>query len=127
VVSRLADVARDESISIDARLIQRIAQRSTSRRLYDLYELRHFAATWMLESPEDGGLGLSPADVAVQLGHRDGGRLVMTLYGHPSEDFARKRIQRAFSRSAASGTFGSTAAPGPLADRKWSEIGFDEE
>jgi hypothetical protein len=40
---------------------------------------------------------LSPADVAVQLGHTDGGRLVMTLYGHPNEDRARDRLDIAFA------------------------------
>ncbi len=42
------------------------------------YELRHFAATWLLEQ------GASEADVAVQLGHTDGGALVRSTYGHPS-------------------------------------------
>lgn len=50
------------------------------------HELRHYAATRLLE------LGLSPADVAVQLGHTDGGALVMSTYGHPSERAARARI-----------------------------------
>jgi integrase len=50
------------------------------------YELRHFCATHLLE------LGLSPADVAVQLGHIDGGALVMACYGHPSERASRARI-----------------------------------
>jgi hypothetical protein len=35
----------------------------------DFYELRHFCATHLLE------LGVSHADVAVQLGHTDGGAL----------------------------------------------------
>jgi integrase len=56
------------------------------------YELRHWAATHLLE------LGLSPADVAVQLGHTDGGLLVQTVYGHPSEDNARDRIKNATSK-----------------------------
>ena len=43
----------------------------------DFYELRHFCATHLLE------LGVSHADVAVQLGHTDGGALVMSTYGHP--------------------------------------------
>ena len=43
------------------------------------YELRHFCATHLLE------LGVSHADVAVQLGHTDGGALVMSTYGHPSD------------------------------------------
>lgn len=59
----------------------------------DFYELRHFCATHLLE------LGLSPADVAVQLGHTDGGRLVMELYGHPSETRARERLKRAFQNN----------------------------
>jgi hypothetical protein len=33
----------------------------------------------------------------VQLGHTDGGRLVMTLYGHPNEDRARDRLDIAFA------------------------------
>lgn len=53
------------------------------------YELRHFCATRLLD------LGLTPADVAVQLGHTDGGALVMSTYGHPSERAARARITAA--------------------------------
>jgi hypothetical protein len=41
-------------------------------------------------------LGLSHFDVSVQLGHTDGGALVMERYGHPSEDAARQRLQGAF-------------------------------
>jgi integrase len=61
--------------------------RSRARRpRMAFYELRHFCATYLLE------LGLTPADVAVQLGHTDGGALVMSTYGHPSERAARARI-----------------------------------
>jgi integrase len=56
----------------------------------DYYELRHFCATHLLE------MGVSHADVAVQLGHTDGGALVMSTYGHPSEDAARERLKRAY-------------------------------
>jgi integrase len=59
----------------------------------DFYELRHFCATHLLE------LGVSHADVAVQLGHTDGGALVMSTYGHPSEDAARERLKRAYAAS----------------------------
>ena len=52
------------------------------------HEFRHFAATWLLE------LGLTPAEVAVQLGHRDGGQLIMEVYGHTSERRARDRIRQ---------------------------------
>lgn len=59
----------------------------------DYYELRHFCATHLLE------LGVSHADVAVQLGHTDGGALVMSTYGHPSEDLARERLKRAYTQA----------------------------
>jgi integrase len=55
------------------------------------YELRHFCAIHLLE------LGLSHADVAIQLGHTDGGALVMSTYGHPSEQVARERLKRAYA------------------------------
>jgi hypothetical protein len=63
----------------------------------DFYELRHCAATMLLER------GMTPWDVAVQLGHQDGGRLVTSLYGHPSEAAARR---------AAVGGLGSVACRG---------------
>lgn len=56
----------------------------------ELYDLRHFCGSWLLNDLE-----LPPQDVAHQLGHTDGGALVMRLYGHPSERLARERIKRA--------------------------------
>ena len=56
----------------------------------DLYELRHFCGSWLLNDLE-----LPAQDVAHQLGHADGGALVMRLYGHPSQRLARERIKRA--------------------------------
>lgn len=53
------------------------------------YTLRHFGATYLLS------LGLTPWDVAIQMGHEDGGQLVMQRYGHPSREAARERIRRA--------------------------------
>jgi integrase len=67
------------------------AWRSKGGRDLDMYELRHACATLMLER------GLTPADVAVQLGHTDGGRLVQILYGHPDEGNARDRLKMAFA------------------------------
>ncbi len=61
-----------------------------------LYELRHFGASYLLNDLE-----LAPQDVAAQLGHTDGGVLVMRLYGHPSESLARDRIHKAFGRNVA--------------------------
>jgi integrase len=60
----------------------------------DFYE-RHYCATELLR------LGVSHADVAVQLGHTDGGSLVMSTYGHPSEDDARARLRAAFETPTA--------------------------
>lgn len=57
----------------------------------DLYELRHFCATRLLE------LGLSAGDVATQLGHQDGGKLVLKTYGHPRTDPALNRIRAAIT------------------------------
>jgi integrase len=67
------------------------AWRAQGGRDLDLHELRHACATLLLER------GLTPADAAVQLGHTDGGRLVMDLYGHPDEDRARDRLRMALS------------------------------
>lgn len=58
------------------------------------YDLRHFCATQFLE------MGIEAPDVAVQLGHTDGGELVRTVYGHPSEDAARDRIRSTFNTFA---------------------------
>jgi integrase len=44
-------------------------------------------------------LGLSDHVIATQLGHRDGGKLVRTLYGHADTALARERVREAF-RSA---------------------------
>jgi len=83
------------------------------------YELRHYCATRLLE------LGLSPADVAVQLGHTDGGALVMSTYGHPSENAARARILAA-TEAAENGSLttlrgaegaGCVSVPQPLHSR----------
>ena len=65
------------------------------RPTMDFYELRHFCATHLLE------LGVAHADVAVQLGHTDGGALVMSTYGHPTEKGARERLKRAYGLNVA--------------------------
>jgi integrase len=59
------------------------------------HDLRHFCATQLLE------LGLDHFAVLIQLGHTDGGALVMERYGHPSQDAARERLLRAFEWSHA--------------------------
>lgn len=72
-------------------------RKAAGRPTMAFYELRHYCATRLLE------LGLTPADVAVQLGHTDGGALVMSTYGHPSENDARARILAA-TQAAENGT-----------------------
>jgi integrase len=57
----------------------------------DLYELRHAGATLLIRR------GLPAHVVAHQLGHSDGGRLVMQLYGHPEETLSRDLIRMAFA------------------------------
>jgi integrase len=50
------------------------------------HSLRHFCATQLLDQ------GYSHFDVSVQLGHTDGGALVMARYGHPSVEAAKRRL-----------------------------------
>ena len=75
------------------------------------HDLRHFCATQLLE------MHISHFDVSIQLGHTDGGALVMERYGHPSEDAARNRLLGAFSfdgaeTGSATGSSGSREAHG---------------
>lgn len=44
-------------------------------------------------------LGLDPAVIAEQLGHKDGGRLVEELYGHPDSRVRRRALRDAFDLS----------------------------
>ena len=43
-------------------------------------------------------LGLPPHIIAEQLGHRDGGKLIVDTYGHPDAAVARRRIRDAYAR-----------------------------
>jgi integrase len=78
------------------RTVRAASQLQIEREAADLpnvrwHDLRHFCATQLLE------LGLDHFAVSVQLGHEDGGALVMARYGHPSKDAARQRLLRAFA------------------------------
>jgi integrase len=57
----------------------------------DFYELRHFGASYMLNELE-----MEPWVIAQQLRHADGGRLVVTLYGHPDRKKALEIIRRTY-------------------------------
>jgi integrase len=52
---------------------------------------RHYFAWYGLNV-----LSLPPHVLAEQLGHKDGGRLITSTYGHPDADVARERIREAF-------------------------------
>ena len=58
-----------------------------------VHALRHFYASWCINSPEHGGQGLPPKAVQERLGHSS---IVMTMdiYGHlfPASDDAHKRL-----------------------------------
>jgi integrase len=73
----------------------RLLRTEAGRPKMAFYELRHFCATHLLE------LEASHADVAVQLGHTDGGALVMSTYGHPSIKASLARVLEAFRRNPA--------------------------
>lgn len=62
----------------------------------DFYDLRHFGATWLLEQ------GVAVEDVAMMMGHRDGGKLVAEVYGHPDQRFARRRVRAAMQTAGRS-------------------------
>lgn len=72
------------------------------------HDLRHMCATQLLE------LGLDHFAVSVQLGHTDGGALVMARYGHPSKDAARARLLAAFGAGA--GPSGDSATSRAVGD-----------
>jgi integrase len=63
-------------------------------RKITMYDLRHAAATHFIER------GVISSDVAIQLGHTDGGRLVEQLYGHPKQQPARDRLKMAYATGA---------------------------
>jgi integrase len=56
---------------------------------------RHFAGWYMVNE-----LNLPSEDVAIALGHTDGGELVRRLYGHRDHERALDRVAAAYSRTA---------------------------
>jgi hypothetical protein len=56
---------------------------------------RHFAGSYMVNVLE-----LPSEDVAIALGHTDGGELVRRLYGHRDRDRALDRVAAAYERTA---------------------------
>jgi integrase len=76
----------------------RVKRRRISNGKLDVYELRHRAITYM-GTPEPDGLGLTSPDIAVVVGHRDGGQLIEEVYMHRNEELARARVIAAFERA----------------------------
>ena len=56
---------------------------------------RHFAGWYMVNV-----LGMPSEDVAIALGHEDGGEMVRRLYGHRDKDRALDRVVAAYERTA---------------------------
>lgn len=69
----------------------RVAWMEQGNPTLDLYSLRHASATMMVTR------GMPAWAVAQMLGHTDGGRLVMELYGHPENVLARDLARMAFA------------------------------
>jgi integrase len=59
---------------------------------------RHFAGWYMVNVLE-----MASEDVAIALGHQDGGELVRRLYGHRDHNRALDRVVRAYETAAATG------------------------
>jgi integrase len=88
----------------------------------DVYELRHFGASYMLNELE-----LEPWVIAEQLRHTDGGRLVLELYGHPDSHKAIDRIRRAYAEPTVTPIKGTArtrfgADRGPFGGRPCSNL-----
>lgn len=60
----------------------------------DFYDLRHRGASYMLND-----LHIEPWLIAEQLRHKDGGKLVLELYGHPDRLKALNRIRDAYQKA----------------------------
>lgn len=77
---------------------------------FDFYELRHFFGTYLAQMDPP----CSPYEIALMMGHSDGGALAMERYIHIAEDSARDRIKKRMW--AQIGPHGDTAADDPAAD-----------
>ena len=89
LVERIAD----QTLKRDAEPDPGLRRRIDDGKL-DFYELRHRGITYMA-TPRPHGLGLASPDIAYQVGHRDGGRLIEAVYIHRSKEHARARLRSA--------------------------------
>jgi integrase len=58
---------------------------------FDLYELRHYFGTQLAE------MGLTPPEIADQMGHKDGGQLAMQRYIHPRKESVKRSMLERFA------------------------------
>lgn len=79
----------------------------------EFYELRHRAIQWMIDPPNDGGLGLDIQTTAHIAGHRDGGYLVCSTYSKLAEHRALARTRRAMTAYQQRVQAPSHQPPGP--------------
>jgi integrase len=87
---------RGEHFTASARAYHWKAVRAASGWSGDLYlATRHFAGWYMVNV-----LDMPYEDVAIALGHEDGGELVRRLYGHRDKDKALDRIVAAYADTA---------------------------
>lgn len=66
---------------------------------FDFYELRHYFGT-KLAHPPAGVRPASPQDIAMMMGHKDGGELAMRVYIHTRNEDALDRIGAAWRRAS---------------------------
>lgn len=70
---------------------ERVGEQRAAALDLEWHALRHFTASWMVDK------GIQAHDVAGQLGHTDGGKLIQELYGHLYADNSRARIRAALA------------------------------
>jgi hypothetical protein len=88
---------------------------STAEKHVDLYTATRHYFSWCAWNV----LELDARDIAIQLGHHDGGELVRKLYGHPTRHAPARRVREAFKKAppapiplvAASGLEGFAVLP----------------
>lgn len=82
--------------TVSARAYHWKAVRAASGYQGDFYEAgRHFAGWYMTNV-----LGLPPELVAIALGHKDGGKLVISTYGHRDKDAALGQVLDAYKQQS---------------------------
>lgn len=78
-------------------LPRRIAEKGEAGNL-DFYELRHFFGT-ALANPPVGVRPATPYEIALQMGHKDGGELAMRVYIHVDQQEARQNLSNAWRQT----------------------------